>query len=31
MQYKKLHKNFLYKCFEKNNVELIYDTIKDLK
>ena len=31
MQYKKLHQTFFYRCFEKNNVEHIYDTIKDLK
>lgn len=26
-QYKKLHKKFLYRCFEKNNVELIYEAL----
>lgn len=31
MRYKKLNKLYLYSCFEKNNVELLYKTLEDLK
>lgn len=30
IQYKKLQKKFLYYCFERNNVEMIYETLQDL-
>jgi hypothetical protein len=28
--YKKLHKQFLYSCFEKHNFDLLYETVEDL-
>ena len=31
MRYKKLHKLYLYSCFEKNNFNLLYKTLEDLQ
>lgn len=30
VQYKKLQKKFLYHCFERHAVEMIYDTLQDM-
>lgn len=29
--YKNMYKKFLYQCFEKHNIEIIYDSLKELK
>ena len=31
VQYMKLHKNFLLNRIEKNNVQLLFETLEDLK
>ena len=31
MRYKKLHKLYLYSIFEENNVNLLYQTLENLK
>ena len=28
--YKKLHKQFLYSCFEKHNFDMLYETVEDM-